>query len=86
MEFLSQFVDNIMSHSLMVVFLVAVIGYLIGSLKQRHEIGTAGVLLVALAFGHFGYSVPKEIQEMGLILFVTSVDSLQVRNFSETLR
>lgn len=63
-----------MGHSLMVVFLVAVIGYLIGSIKIKGiEIGTAGVLLVALVFGHFGYSVPKEIQEMGLILFVTSV-------------
>lgn len=82
MEVLSQFVDNVMSHSLMVVFLVAVIGYLIGSIKIKGiEIGTAGVLLVALVFGHFGYTVPKEIQDMGLILFVTSVGFIAGPNF-----
>ncbi|MBM6826661.1 permease [Mordavella massiliensis] len=58
----------------MIVFLVAVIGYLVGSIKIRGvELGTAGVLLVALVFGHFGFEVPNLVRELGLICFVTSV-------------
>lgn len=69
-----EYVKAVMSNPIMIVFLIAAIGYLIGSVKIKGiEIGTAGVLIVALLFGHFGYSVPKEIQDMGLILFVTSV-------------
>ena len=58
----------------MIVFLVAFIGYLAGSIKIRGvELGTAGVLLVALVFGHFGFEVPDLVRELGLICFVTSV-------------
>ncbi|MEF2806715.1 MAG: permease [Massilistercora timonensis] len=53
---------------------MAVIGYLVGSIKIRGvELGTAGVLLVALVFGHFGFEVPDLVRELGLICFVTSV-------------
>ncbi|WP_243424745.1 permease [Mordavella massiliensis] len=63
-----------MGNTLMIVFLVAVIGYLVGSIKIRGvELGTAGVLLVALVFGHFGFEVPNLVRELGLICFVTSV-------------
>lgn len=63
-----------MGNTLMIVFLVAVIGYLVGSIKIREvELGTAGVLLVALVFGHFGFEVPDLVRELGLICFVTSV-------------
>lgn len=63
-----------MGNTLMIVFLVAVIGYLVGSIKIRGvELGTAGVLLVALVFGHFGFEVPDLVRELGPICFVTSV-------------
>src|SRR5699024_9062796 len=50
------------------------LGYLVGSIKTRGaELGTAGVLLVALVFGQFGFEVPDLVSELGLICFVTSV-------------
>ena len=68
------FQESVLGNTLMIVFLVAVIGYLVGSIKIRGvELGTAGVLLVALVFGHFGFEVPDLIRELGLICFVTSV-------------
>lgn len=74
MGLLNWFTESVMGNTFMVVFLIAAIGYLVGSIKIKGiEIGTAGVLLVALIFGHFGFSVPKEIGDLGLILFVTSV-------------
>lgn len=74
MDILAWFQDSVLGETLMVVFLVAFIGYLVGSIKIRGvELGTAGVLLVALVFGHFGFKVPDLVRELGLICFVTSV-------------
>ncbi len=61
-------------NALLMVFLIAVLGYLIGSIKICGlDLGTAGILLVALIFGHFGLSVPGLVRDMGLVCFVTAV-------------
>lgn len=74
--------DNLLSNTLMMVFLIAVIGYLVGSIQIKGiELGTAGILLVALVFGHFGVEIPKLVQDMGLICFVTSVGFIAGPNF-----
>lgn len=59
---------------LICVFTIAAIGYLIGGIKIKGiEIGTAGVLLTALVFGHFQFEVPSFVNDIGIALFVTSV-------------
>ena len=74
MQILTWFQENVFSNTLMIVFTVAVLGYLVGSIKiSGIELGTAGILLVALVFGHFGIEVPDMVRELGLICFVTSV-------------
>lgn len=74
MSIIRWFWDSVMVNTLMIVFLIAVIGYLVGSIKICGiELGTAGILLVALVFGHFGFEVPDLVRELGLICFVTSV-------------
>lgn len=74
MDIIGWFRESVLGNTLMVVFLVALIGYLVGSIKIRGvELGTAGILLVALVFGHFGFEVPDLVRELGLICFVTSV-------------
>jgi putative transport protein len=60
--------------ALLTVFLIGSLGYMVGGIKIRGiELGTAGVLLVALVFGHFGIVAPSVIKDMGLVCFVTSV-------------
>ena len=55
MGIVTWFQESVLGNTLMIVFLVAVIGYLVGSIKIRGvELGTAGVLLVALVFGGSG--------------------------------
>ena len=74
MGYLSALGNSIMSSSLFIVFVVACLGYLIGGIKIKGiELGTAGVLLVALVFGHFGFSVDKIVEDLGIALFVTAV-------------
>ncbi|MGN1115340.1 MAG: permease [Candidatus Ornithomonoglobus sp.] len=69
-----QTIFDIINTPLICVFLIAVLGYLIGGIKIKGiEIGTAGVLLVALVFGHFQFQVPDFVNDLGIALFVTSV-------------
>ncbi|MGN0478256.1 MAG: hypothetical protein ACI4GO_02365 [Hominenteromicrobium sp.] len=74
MDVILEWFKNVFSNDLMMIFLIAVLGYLIGSIKICGiDLGTAGVLLVALVFGHFGVVIPDVVKNFGLICFVTSV-------------
>ena len=65
MSIVTWFQESVMSNTLMVAFMIALIGYAIGSIKICGlELGTAGVLLVALVFGHFGFEVDGVIKDL----------------------
>lgn len=67
---------------LLSVFTIGFLGYMVGGIKLRGvELGTAGILLVALVFGHFGISIPSAFKNMGLVCFVTSVGLVAGPNF-----
>ncbi len=61
--------------SVLVIFTIIAIGYLIGNIRiARFEIGvTGGVLLCALLFGHYGYTIDPIVQSIGFTLFIYSV-------------
>ena len=57
---------------LLAIFLIISAGYLLGRIRIKGvDLGTAGVLLVALVFGHFGVEIPSIVQNFGLVCFVT---------------
>lgn len=59
--------------TLLTIFLIAALGYALGGIRIKGiELGTAGVLLVALVFGHFGAQIPV-VRNFGLASFVTGV-------------
>ena len=61
-------------NTLLAVVLIAALGYFVGGIKIKGiELGTAGVLLVALVFGHFGVEIPSIVRNLGLACFVCSV-------------
>lgn len=62
-------------NTVLVVFAAIAAGYLVGNLKvARFQLGpTGGVLLFALAFGHFGFEVDPVLQSIGFTLFIYSV-------------
>ncbi len=60
--------------SLLAIFVIIAVGYILGRIRIKGiDLGSAGVLLVALVFGHFGVEIPKIVQNFGLVCFVTSV-------------
>lgn len=73
--------------SLLTIFIIAVLGYLLGSISIKGlSLGTSGVLLVALVFGHFGFEIPAIVRNFGLALFVGSVGLIAGPVFSEISR
>lgn len=74
MQAFLQTLGGIFSSDLMVVFCIAVLGYLLGSITIKGlSLGTSGILLVALVFGHFQLEVPAILKNAGLVCFVTAV-------------
>lgn len=60
--------------TIMYIFLIAAFGYLTGRIKVKGlSLGTSGVLLIALVFGHFGVEIPSVVRNFGLAVFVGSV-------------
>ena len=72
---------------MLMVFAIAAIGYLLGSVSVRGiQLGTSVVLIVALVFGHFGVAMPAEVKNLGLTLFVGSVGLIAGPVFFANLR
>ena len=77
----------LISDQMLILFAILAIGSWIGHLSIRGmALGTAGVLFTALVFGHFGLTVPKEIMDLGLLLFAYSVGLQAGPTFFRTFR
>ncbi len=75
------------AEQMLILFLILALGSWLGTLTvKRISLGTAGVLFVALVFGHFGLSVPKVIMDLGLLLFVYAVGLQAGMSFFRTFR
>jgi putative transport protein len=80
-------IETLLTNQFLVLFLILVIGLWVGQISIRgFSLGPAGVLFVALAFGHFGYQVPKEVTELGLLLFVYAIGLTAGPSFFRTFR
>lgn len=78
---------NPFTESMFVLFAILALGAWIGQWSWRGiSLSTAGVLFAALAFGHFGFSVPREIMDLGLLLFVYAVGLTAGPSFFRTFR
>jgi putative transport protein len=79
------------AHGIGVLCLAVALGLLLGGIKVRGiGLGIAGVLFVAILFGHFGMNVDPEVrtflQEFGLILFVYTIGMQLGPGFVASLR
>ena len=74
MEWLQNYWNSVSGSELFIIFAILALGYAIGRITVCGlNLGSAGVLLVALVFGHFGVTVPDVVGDIGLILFVAAV-------------
>jgi putative transport protein len=67
-------IQSLLSNQFLVLFLILASGLWLGQRSLRgFSLGPAGVLFVALVFGHFGFKVPKEATDLGLLLFAYAI-------------
>lgn len=91
-----MFVLNEAAYVLINIFLIISLGYLLGRIEIKGVgLGTAAIFLVALVFGHlhtafpdtmFGADMPKLLQNLGLVFFVSSVGFIAGPNFFRNLK
>ena len=89
MDVVFNWLHDVFTSPIMIVFSIAALGYLVGSVKIKGLcLGTSGILLVALVFGHFELMVPDTLKNLGLICFVTAVGFIAgptfFRNFKKS--
>ena len=89
MDTIVSWLAGIFTSPVVIVFSIAVLGYLLGSVQIKGlSLGTSGILLVALVFGHFDLLVPDVLKNIGLICFVTAVGFIAgpgfFRNFNKS--
>ena len=87
MGILTWFMESVWANSLMLIFTILVLGYALGRITICGlDLGTAGVLLVALVFGHFGVVIPDVVGDLGLICFVTAVGYIAGPKFFRNIK
>lgn len=89
MNVVLDWLKTIFTSPIVIVFTIAALGYLVGSVQIKGlSLGTSGILLVALVFGHFGLMAPDVLKNIGLICFVTAVGFIAgptfFRNFKKS--
>ncbi len=89
MDAILAFLKSVFTNEIVIVFCIAALGYLLGSVTIKGlNLGTSGILIVALIFGHFGLLVPASLKNIGLICFVTAVGFIAgpgfFRNFKKS--
>lgn len=65
---------ELINNPLVTLFLILAVGVFIGQISVRGiTLDISAIILVAIVFGHFGFSVPPILQELGLVLFIYSI-------------
>ncbi|WP_284139377.1 TrkA C-terminal domain-containing protein [Virgibacillus sp. LDC-1] len=78
---------QLLNEPLILVFVILFLGSSLGQIKIKGlSLGAAGVLLVAMVFGHFGYEVSPIIQNLGLSLFIVAIGLQAGPRFFRMLR
>ncbi|MDR0429625.1 MAG: transporter [Tannerellaceae bacterium] len=56
------------------LFLIIALGFILGRVKIKGlSLDVSAVIFVALLFGHYGVTIPKEIGNIGLVLFIFTI-------------
>lgn len=75
------------SNDLLSVIAILTLGSALGKLSIRgFSLGSAGVLLVGIAFGHYGFTIPTALRDFGLVIFAYAVGLQAGPRFFRTFR
>ena len=65
---------DLLQNSYFSVFLIVALGFVLGRIKIKGlSLDVSAVIFIALAFGHWGVTIPKELGNFGLVLFIFTI-------------
>ena len=63
--------ETLLQSSYFALFLIIALGFMLGRIQIKGlSLDVSAVIFIALLFGHFGVIIPKELGNMGLVLFI----------------
>jgi len=67
-------IEYLHDHQVILLFLIIALGFIIGRIKIfGFSFDSSAILFVAMAFGHYGFTLNSDFQTMGLILFIYAI-------------
>lgn len=78
---------EIFSNSYFALFVIIALGYLAGRIKIGGlSLDVSAIIFVALVFGHYGVVIPKDFQNLGLVLFIFTIGVQAGPGFFESFK
>ena len=79
--------NDLLQSSYFSVFLIVALGFMLGRIKIKGlSLDVSAVIFIALAFGHWGVSIPKELGNFGLVLFIFTIGIQAGPGFFDSFR
>lgn len=80
-------IQSLLSEGYFALFVIIAISYIIGKIQVKGvSLDVSAVIFVALVFGHFGVTLPKIIQDIGLVLFIFTIGIQAGPGFFDALK
>ncbi len=77
----------LLNSSYFAFFTIVAFGFLLGRIKIKGvSLDISAVIFVALIFGHFGIIIPKDFQNIGLVLFIFTIGIQAGPSFFQSFR
>lgn len=78
---------DLLQSSYFSVFLIVALGFMLGRINIGGlSLDVSAVIFIALAFGHWGVSIPKELGNFGLVLFIFTIGLQAGPGFFDSFR
>lgn len=78
---------DLLTNSYSALFVIVAIGFILGRIKIFGlSLDVSAILFVALVFGHFGIIIPKDFQQLGLVLFIFTIGIQAGPGFFESFK
>lgn len=73
--------------TLMVMFLIMALGYMVGYINFFGiKFGASAILIISLFFGHFGYEIPGIVGSLGLVMFLAPIGLMAGSTFISNIK
>ncbi|WP_297906719.1 aspartate:alanine exchanger family transporter [uncultured Parabacteroides sp.] len=79
--------ETLLQSSYFALFLIIALGFMLGRIQIKGlSLDVSAVIFIALLFGHFGVIIPKELGNIGLVLFIFTIGIQAGPGFFDSFR